>query len=57
MSHEAASNKSSISNAPLTPTYAQPSLSNVPTNIQTLLDTDLNWGFDVIELERITTKQ
>lgn len=57
MSHEAASNKSSISNVPQTPTYAQPNLTNVPANIQTLLDRDLSWNFNIFELERITCKR
>lgn len=58
MSHEAASNKSSLSLAnPSTPTVTQPSLTNVPANVQALLDHELSWNFNVIELERITNKR
>ena len=58
MSHEAASTKSSLSLAnPQTPTLIQPSLSNIPAPVQSLLDHDLSWSFNVIELERITNKR
>lgn len=58
MSHEAASAKSSLSlGTPSTPTIVQPSLSNVPANVQALLEHELSWNFNVIELERITNKR
>jgi hypothetical protein len=56
MSHEAASNKSSIGVTPQTPTQL-PSLTNVPNNIKNLLDNDFEWAFDIIELERISQKR
>ncbi|XP_054160608.1 high affinity cAMP-specific and IBMX-insensitive 3',5'-cyclic phosphodiesterase 8B-like isoform X2 [Oppia nitens] len=59
MSHEAASNKSSVGGGgvtPQTPTQL-PSLSNVPNNIKNLLDKDSDWGFDIIELERVSQKR
>ncbi|UXI15715.1 clathrin-adaptor protein [Sarcoptes scabiei] len=74
MSHEVASNKSSISYTTSTNsvinTNSNSNNSNnannindnnmiasaIPAEIQSLLDDDLKWNFDVIELERITSK-
>lgn len=75
MSHEVASNKSSISYTTSTNsvinTNSNSNNSNnannindnnmiasaIPAEIQSLLDDDLKWNFDVIELERITSKR
>lgn len=56
MSHEAASNKSSVGITPQTPTQL-PNLTNAPPNIKNLLDNDHDWGFDIIELERVSQKR
>jgi hypothetical protein len=56
MSHEAATNKSSVGLSPQTPTQL-PNLTNAPPNIKNLLDNDYDWGFDIIELERISQKR
>ncbi|CAG2101684.1 unnamed protein product [Medioppia subpectinata] len=56
MSHEAASNKSSVGVTPQTPTQL-PSLPNAPNNIKNLLDSDYDWGFDIIELEKVSQRR
>lgn len=40
-----------------TSTGGQPSLSNVPSAVQALLEHQLDWNFNVIELERVTSKR
>lgn len=57
MSHEALTNKNSLAGlTPQTPTQL-PSLANVPPNIKNLLDSQLEWNFDVIELENVSNKR
>lgn len=63
MSYEAAvANRTSFSSlrgdfsSPSTPTPT-PSLTNVPTNIRDVLDTQLDWDSDVIHLEQITARR
>lgn len=62
MSHEVAAQKRSLSGAShvtFSSTTAKEllNLSNVPANIKQLLETQFDWGFDIIELERITQRR
>ncbi|KAI1305221.1 High affinity cAMP-specific and IBMX-insensitive 3',5'-cyclic phosphodiesterase 8A [Halotydeus destructor] len=62
MSYEAAvANRMSFSSmkeysAPSTPTPT-PSLTNIPTSIKTILESNLHWDMDVIHLEQVTNKR
>ncbi|RWS28415.1 high affinity cAMP-specific and IBMX-insensitive 3':5'-cyclic phosphodiesterase 8B-like isoform X3 [Leptotrombidium deliense] len=55
MSHEQVVQKNSLG-VPQTPTQL-PSLTNIPPNIKNLLDSQLDWEFNIIELEQVTNNR
>jgi len=53
MSHEQVVNKSSSGSSQT----QLPSLANIPSNIKSILASQLDWEFDVFELENLTDKR
>lgn len=42
---------------PQTPTASLPSLATAPLNIKLLLETEMEWPFEIFELEKMTNKR